>query len=98
MAASLKKTPAKKKAEIIHSNRAKSKKAMANKNPRATIRSYTKPRSVCACTHDGDGPQSQHRGTSGHGACLVKGCKCTKFTWCGFLPEYCRAYEENRTD
>ena len=43
------------------------------------------PRSRCTCGHVGDGPNSQHLGLMGHGACSVKGCDCQKFTWSEFL-------------
>ena len=57
------------------------------------------PKSICACGHTGDGPNSQHitDGESlgslpadddpnqGHGACT--GCDCQKFIWKGFINE-----------
>ena len=45
------------------------------------------PRSRCTCGHTGDGPHSQHYGIIGHGACAVKDCECTKFTWSEFLAD-----------
>lgn len=41
----------------------------------------THPKSVCVCSHLGDGKNSQHRDgvQPGHGECTV--CACTKFTW-----------------
>lgn len=42
-------------------------------------------KSFCTCGHTGDGPKSQHGGEIGHGSCMVKGCKCEKFTWKEFI-------------
>jgi hypothetical protein len=41
------------------------------------------PQSVCTCGHVGDGANSQHKATvaEGHGACMVRECKCKRFTW-----------------
>lgn len=50
---------------------------------------WSGPKSVCLCGHTGDGDESQHDDNEvalGHGECLV--CKCEKFTWVAFLPEY----------
>lgn len=48
------------------------------------------PLSVCVCGHTGDGGNSQHLGTlaQGHGPCRVEGCKCRRFTWTKWLPEF----------
>ncbi len=59
------------------------------------------PKSICACGHTGDGPDSQHiteapslgslpadgDPNQGHGACTVDGCSCQKFSWKGFIKE-----------
>jgi hypothetical protein len=45
-------------------------------------------RSICMCGHDGDGSESCHAGEGGHGYCLVETCRCGKFTWADFTPEY----------
>lgn len=53
--------------------------------------------SLCDCKHVGDVSSapghvlrarrpSQHVGQLSHGRCIVKGCKCQKFTWNRFLP------------
>lgn len=42
------------------------------------------PASLCVCGHTGNGGNSQHHTggfQSGHGACMVDGCKCKQFTW-----------------
>lgn len=49
------------------------------------------PMSNCTCGHTGDlrlGAKraSQHAGPVGHGACVVQGCPCSRFTWSEFLP------------
>jgi hypothetical protein len=51
---------------------------------------YSGPKSLCTCGHTGDGPCGQHGPTyvEGHGGCIVKGCKCRRFTWAAFTPEY----------
>lgn len=52
-------------------------------------RVWDKAKSMCACSHIGDGLESDHLNTkyeSGHGEC--KRCTCSRFTWAGFLPEY----------
>jgi hypothetical protein len=59
------------------------------------------PRSVCACGHTGDGPDSQHEaGTlslaEGHGACTVEGCDCDRFAWKAFRPEFQEALDASR--
>lgn len=43
------------------------------------------PKSLCRCSHLGDGPGSEHEDTfeAGHGACRL--CKCDKFTWARFV-------------
>jgi hypothetical protein len=57
-------------------------------------------KSVCACGHLGDGPNSQHHGTklgsvgkinNGHGKCCVEGCLCAQFTWAGWVVDPARA-------
>lgn len=56
--------------------------------------SATRPKSICVCTHTGDGGAGQHGGFGGHGACLAtpmdgrSECECGKFTWKGLTPEY----------
>ena len=50
--------------------------------------SYKEPKSVCACGHPGDGPDSQHTGVNGHGACFHAGCKCKQFTWSRFTAAF----------
>lgn len=47
--------------------------------------------SRCTCDHTGDKRMgdkaaTQHAGIVGHGACVVSGCDCFKFTWAEFLP------------
>ena len=53
-------------------------------------------KSVCTCTHRGDGADSQHAGTvipgggevnNGHGECLVHDCPCMKFSWHHFVAD-----------
>jgi hypothetical protein len=44
-------------------------------------------KSICRCRHRGDGSASQHDGVIGHGACLVPGCGCEKFSWARFINE-----------
>jgi hypothetical protein len=42
------------------------------------------PKSVCSCKHSGDGANSFHGDNAlilGHGACVVIGCECQKFSW-----------------
>lgn len=53
------------------------------------------PRSRCTCGHVGDGPESNHRDgfQAGHGACIIEGCDCRKFTWDHFLPVF-EAWQE----
>lgn len=55
---------------------------------------YKGPKSVCACTHAGDGPGSSHAGPIGHGPCLVRGCRCTKFTWAQHTDAFAKALEK----
>ena len=52
-------------------------------------------RSRCSCGHAGDkamqdesGVPTDHDGLIGHGGCKRIGCKCNKFTWTNFLPEF----------
>jgi hypothetical protein len=44
---------------------------------------YDRPKSVCSCSHTGDGPKSEHADgiQRGHGACTVAGCLCQQFSW-----------------
>lgn len=46
---------------------------------------YPAPKSICQCGHNGDGPDSNHGGLLGHGACNMPGCDCKKFMWKKFL-------------
>lgn len=52
--------------------------------------------SECLCGHVGDVPsgpktlnmkkaEKQHAGLLGHGACMVPGCTCQKFSWKKYL-------------
>ena len=49
-----------------------------------------RPKSVCRCGHNGDGEGSDHGETfqAGHGACLVVGCVCRRFTWVRFTGNF----------
>lgn len=52
---------------------------------------FGNPKSICQCNHSGDGLNSSHVGVgprAGHGACLVTGCECQRFTWAAFTDEY----------
>lgn len=46
-------------------------------------REYMAPKSVCTCSHTGDGVNSDHKDTMqpGHGACKEATCSCMRFTW-----------------
>lgn len=56
---------------------------------------YVGPKSVCSCGHPGDGAgmskdyqTSLHEGLFGHGECMVNDCKCQKFQFKSFLPQF----------
>ena len=58
---------------------------------------YQYPKSMCYCGHEGDGPDSDHLGFNGHGACAImvpndqggfRPCDCQQFTWKEWLPEF----------
>ena len=56
---------------------------------------FVGPKSICLCGHTGDGEDSDH-GTGfgpGHGACMVSGCNCFKFSWARFTKKYERFTE-----
>lgn len=41
-------------------------------------------KSMCTCGHIGDGPFTAHADTeleTGHGKCMIDGCKCKRFKW-----------------
>ncbi len=72
-----------------------SKKTPENTNPDEAVRllasTWRGPRSVCRCTHNGDGSDSEHADIfplagMGHGACRVTGCTCAHFSWADWLP------------
>lgn len=44
------------------------------------------PKSICRCSHSGDGGNSAHLGIVGHGACMF--CPCSKFSWKGWTAEF----------
>ena len=46
------------------------------------------PKAACMCDHTGDGENSEHGAhfQGGHGPCTL--CKCSKFRWKHFLPEF----------
>jgi len=62
----------------------------------STVKEYKGPKSICACGHTGNGPDSDHGNPKGewgelapgHGCCSVPGCTCTQFTWVGWTPEF----------
>lgn len=56
---------------------------------------YKGPRSLCMCGHHGDGVGidsggnvNDHGGFLGHGYCTYIDCKCDKFTFKNFTPEF----------
>ena len=63
------------------------------------MKQLNKPTGLCTCGHTG-GPNSQHLGLTGHGACtghymhwseedqkpIEHRCPCPQFTWKSFLP------------
>lgn len=56
------------------------------------ICNWAGPKSICTCGHAGDGDNSAHAGSIGHGECLLcSSGKCRKFTWCGFDETYTNA-------
>ena len=69
---------------------------MGNKNIAESIKGdtmdeYNKPKSICTCGHNGDGPKSKHKDildNDGGGECKVKGCSCSRFTWANFTEEF----------
>lgn len=68
-------------------------KAARKKSPE--LGSFIGARSVCYCGHTGDVELndevqgvSQHAGMVGHGKCLAPGCRCNKFTWSMYMPEF----------
>lgn len=70
---------------------------MANEALKNAVASYGAPRSICQCTHSGDGPHSDHTIalTEGHGACTFPGCKCQHFKWDGWTRSF-QAYIEHQ--
>jgi len=52
------------------------------------------PKSICSCGHPGDGSNSSHAGSIGHGECLLcPSGRCQRFTWGGFYDSYKNALE-----
>jgi len=73
-----------------NANAAKTARKAERKAQRESDKSFlgaleTPARSICTCSHTGDGTYSQHYGVIGHGPCAVPGCKCIKFTWQRFI-------------
>jgi len=52
-------------------------------------------KSVCTCSHTGDGTGSEHRDLieagDGHGQCKHADCKCTQFSWKRWTVSFGRA-------
>lgn len=46
------------------------------------------PKSICSCSHNGDGPLSAHEDNleHGHGACRI--CDCQRFIWSEWSPAF----------
>jgi hypothetical protein len=42
-------------------------------------------KSICQCSHRGDGSAAEHAGLLGHGHCTAAGCGCEKFSWRRFI-------------
>ena len=49
------------------------------------VQSWTAAKSICTCSHTGDGSGSDHHdlavGGDGHGACKHADCYCGQFSW-----------------
>ena len=64
-------------------------------------KSFTEPKSLCKCGHDGDGSVSDHKDAAlglakGHGACKVADCPCKRFTWVSYSPSFKLALEARK--
>jgi hypothetical protein len=70
--------------------------AMTERMKAAQAYSERAPKSICTCSHTGDGANSEHAGliARGHGMCMVAGCKCPKFSWARSTPEFVAFMEE----
>lgn len=71
---------------------------------RAHAAKFHGPMSTCTCSHLGDirmedfgkpaAVTCMHAGIQGHGACVVPGCDCAKFTWA----EYTAAFDAHMAE
>jgi hypothetical protein len=61
---------------------------------------FVGPKSLCRCSHTGDGEGSQHGNENfnfGSGRCLVNGCICERFTWAKWTKKFENFLENHKT-